>query len=619
MSVMRMLQSLNALSCRVLLVLFISTAAGISVAELPPCSVLRQEAPHPCRPPAESFLSAQNDAAPCCRDPRILEDAYSALAVLQNVYYEATNGTWPTSIDWTGAVVETIISGMLSTMTKALDSVEDEYVWTQKEDLISTLYSHVTHSFFGQNATGILDQAYDDILWVVLGWVEAIKFVRLHSSLHHPGRHQKCLDLPEKLASALRNAPWHGSSWVCAFAERARAFWDFAITGWDTKLCHGGMNWNPRLVPYKNAITNELWISASISMYEYFSNDKFNETCLSSKGFPTNDQAYLTAALVAYQWLKEVNMTNSQGLYADGFHVDMGKPGNVECDQRDEMVYTYNQGVVLTGQRGLFKVTGDPSYLEQGHLLIQNVINSTGWDLGKNAPMDDVDEPNHGKLPPWRGLGRYGILEEQCDAGGTCSQDGQAFKGIFFHHFTAFCDPLDAQAFPNYAKFNQSEYSKVKAAHEKACRAYLGWTKHNADAALGTRDSMGRFGMWWGASIFRRVEATPDTDGINHTAPNATDYRNRGTPLDSVWGPRAAWQPGSKNLLGPCTNPSPGPESSIRGCGVSPTARPLGLQILCSQSSMQAGDANDRGRGRTVETQAGGLALLRAYWELSQR
>lgn len=36
-------------------------------------------------------------------------------------------------------------------------------------------------------------------------------------------------------------------------------------------------------------------------------------------------------------------------------------------------------------------------------------------------------------------------------------------------------------------------------------------------------------------------------------------------------------------------------------------------------TNMMKKDLNDRGRGRTVETQGSGLALLRAYWEISTR
>lgn len=423
--------------------------------------------------------------------------------------------------------------------------------------------------------------------------------------------------MPGRLSDAIGTTAWHGYNWFCTFAERARAFWDFATKGWDTKLCHGGMIWNPKLLPYKNAVTNELWIAASISMYQYFPNDKFKDSWAASKGFPTNDPVYLAAAIVGYKWLKDVNMTNTQGLYVDGYHVDMRKPNNVECDQRDEMVYTYNQGIILTGHRGLFTVTGSPSYLEDGHTLIKNVIRATGWDLGRNAPIDNINKPHHGKLPPWRGIGRYGILEEKCDADGTCSQDSQTFKGIFFHHLTAFCAPIAPVDMTPDARVNQNDFSKVQSAHDKACRSYLGWVKHNMDAALDTRDKAGRFGMWWGGGIFKQIDLVPRKCGNNGTtaAANTTDYRNKGTPLDDVWGLNVTWQPGAKSPPNGCRDLLLGPDPQLRIGGAIELT--VDLQTLLDRRDMPR-DPNDRGRGRTVETQAGGLALIRAYWELSQ-
>ncbi|QPG95078.1 hypothetical protein C2857_007591 [Epichloe festucae Fl1] len=611
-----------------------STAPSINPPkQVAPCSVFQQQAPYDCRPVSKDIVHVRNEVPPGggSGDLATLEDVFNALAVLQNTYFDSVNGTWPKSIDWTGAVVGTIISGTLSTLTKSPESVQRDRDWNQKEQLISSIFAQVAHSFFGQNAVAILGEAYDDILWVVLGWLETIKFIHLHSTLHHPERAESCLSVPTTLDSAIRTVSWHGNHWVCTFAQRARTFWDAASEGWDTKLCHGGMNWNPRLEPYKNAITNELWISASISMYEHFPDDRFNQSWAVSKGFSanepatndpaTNDPAYLAAAIVGYKWLKDVNMTNSQGLYVDGFHVDKSKPGNVECDERDEMVYTYNQGVVLSGQRGLFTVTGSPSYLEDGHTLVQNVIKATGWDLGRNVPTDHVGKARR------QGLGRYGILEEHCDASGTCSQDSQTFKGIFFHHLTAFCAPLEASELERHANFNinRTEPNKVRAAHGKACLAYVGWVKHNVDAALRTRDAAGRFGMWWGASSISQgsqglaaslLAPVPPLDSTTSTTrTNSTDYRNKGTPLDRTWGLGQSWQPGSRTLVGSCqdlpSRPGPGPMLRVADDDDDHHAQQGPHQSFSK-------DANDRGRGRTVETQAGGLALLRAYWELSR-
>lgn len=416
------------------------------------------------------------------------------------------------------------------------------------------------------------------MLWVVLGWIEAIKFRRLHEDLHYPEGGFSDKSIPEDITQAVKTMTWHGQFWVDSFAQRSNDFWDYATQGWDTKLCNGGMTWNPRLETYKNAITNELYIAGSISMYQYFPGDRLN-------GTGSLDPRHLQAAKDGYQWLTNVNMTNSQGLFVDGFHINHNIPGNTKCDQRDEMVYTYNQGVVLTGNRGLFSVTGDPSYIEDGHKFVKSVIAATGWDLQSGKPVDSLSS---GKLPPWKGLGRYGFMEDQCDASATCSQDSQTFKGIYFHHLTAFCRPLELTH--GSTKVNEQALMQVRQAHAASCRTYIDWVKHNADAALKTRDGNGHFGMWWGANVFN-VNAARSADGIDHFAANKTDYRNEGTPRNAVWGVQDVFVPGGGNATAGASSQT---------------------------SSADSGDPNSRGRGRTVETQAGGLALLRAYWEISQ-
>lgn len=406
-----------------------------------------------------------------------------------------------------------------------------------------------------------------------------MNFRRLHEELHYPkGGHDDKL-LPRDLSKAVESMPWHGQFWTGTFAHRAEDFWNLGMEGWDTTLCHGGMIWNPRLEPYKNAITNELYISASISMYRYFPGSTYD-------GTSSRNPRHLQAAIEGYKWLRDVNMTNDQGLYVDGYHVNHDIPGNVECDVRDEMVYTYNQGVVLTGLRGLFGVTGAPSYVEDGHNLIRSVIKATGWNIKRGEPVDDAPPP--GELPPWHGIGRGGILEESCDASGTCSQDGQTFKGIFMHHLSAFCRPLELTVDESHVSVNAQALAQVKQAHAKTCRSYIGWLKYNAEAALRTRDDKGRFGMWWAANLYNQVNVPRSDDGIDHFAPNTTDYRNEGTPQNALWGEQERFIPGGGN-------------ATAQAAGRAPS-----------------GDPNDRGRGRTVETQTGGLSLLRAYWEVSQ-
>ncbi|KAM3566806.1 hypothetical protein ARSEF4850_000224 [Beauveria asiatica] len=565
-------------------------------ANTPYCSVLEStRSTLECRPLPNDFLqvrgastfasasaSASSSASASASshstpDVTILQDTFKALADLQNDYFKQAHKTWPDAIDWTAAVIQTIVSSTMSTLTQSLDAAVPGQNWEQKENLVSFLHEQIVSSFFGQRANEILTQAYDDVLWVVLGWIEAIKFRRLHEDLHYPQGGFSDKSIPEDITQAVKTMTWHGQFWVDSFAHRANDFWAYSTTGWDTKFCQGGMNWNPRLEMYKNAITNELYIAGSIAMYQHFPGDRLN-------GTGSRDPRHLQAAKDGYQWLMNVNMTNSQGLFVDGFHINRNIPGNTKCDERDEMVYTYNQGVILTGNRGLFSVTGDPSYVEHGHRLVRSVIAATGWDLQSGKPVDGL---RGGQLPPWHGLGRYGYLEDQCDASATCSQDSQTFKGIYFHHLTAFCRPLELTH--GNTEVNEQALVQVRQAHAASCRRYINWIKHNADAALKTRDSNGHFGMWWGANVFN-VNAARSADGIDHFAANKTDYRNEGTPQNQRWGVDDVFVPGGGNAT---TN-------------------------VGTQFSAGSGDANSRGRGRTVETQAGGLALLRAYWEISQ-
>jgi hypothetical protein len=303
-------------------------------------------------------------------------------------------------------------------------------------------------------------------------------------------------------------------------------------------------------------------------------------------------------------------MTNDRGLFIDGLHISgyLDKDNNnTKCDTRDEMVFTYNQGVLLTGQRGLWDATGISSFLTDGHDLIQNVINATGYDLTSDSPFGYPLTIEAGVLPQWYGLGRLGVMEEYCDASGTCSQDGQTFKGIFFHHLAAFCAPLEAPTPKSGLQLNGRAFAAIKQAHAEACKSYSGWLEHNVHAAMGTQDRARRFGQWWTAGLLSSNWIGPwptlADDGIDDK-PNATDYRNYGVPPSET-----KWH------STPRTEPTPYPiplwDDSKQGQ----------LPLRAGQTKQRQAvieDPNNRGRGRTVETQSGGLALLRAYWKIAR-
>lgn len=88
--------------------------------------------------------------------------------------------------------------------------------------------------------------------------------------------------------------------------------------------------------------------------------------------------------------------------------------------------------------------------------------------------------------------------------------------------------------------------------------------------------------MWWGAPS----DPNKLPDVIDIALPdNAVDYRNEGVPRE--WKDRVRIK-----------------EAAFLS------------EDMKVKDDVSAQDLNDRGRGRTVETQGGGLSLLRALWEL---
>ncbi|MCJ1337191.1 hypothetical protein MMC09_002472 [Bachmanniomyces sp. S44760] len=557
-----------------------------------------------------------------------------ALNTMQSHFFEIWQGTWPQASDWTAAVMGTHISSTLNAITsskthdtsKKRSSGENQPSWRENE--INRYFTHLTSFYFGENAFQLRGQAYDDMLWVVLGWLESVKLIRLHSNLHYKN--------PSGATDDIYNtSAWYANQFVPAFAHRARIFYDLASAGWDERLCGGGMIWSPWLAPYKNAITNQLYIAASVSMYLYFPGDTNSSPFVGASSLTgindggddlpsdvpagetatAHDPKYLENAVETYRWLIRSNMTNSMGLFVDGYHIrgwrggrKGGSTGTEKCDLREESVYSYNQGVLLSGLRGLWEATGKQTYLEDGHRLIRNTIAATGFHT--------IHDPDNNKWT-WHGIGRNGVLEERCDIRGSCGQDGQNFKGIYFHHLTLFCAPLPIGE-------KEGIYFKADPAlaglHRQSCNEYGDWIRHNAIAAYGTRDDDGVFGMWWGWGLKSTVEdggsvrtggdsdddlrhIPTDKDGDTEADPGNdtntnTDYRNTGVPLNAIW--RLANDP-----------------ALIDAAGFTASEASTNNDRSIVFSHLELGrDPNDRGRGRTIETQSGGLAVLKALWRL---
>lgn len=674
-----------------------------------------------------------------------------AVRVMQGSYFAVWHGTWPTGNDWTRAVVSTQLSAALGTLSDAaaggwcwwedkdkdkegdedrerVDGVDGADAYGRRNGIRDTLdaaventvnyyFAQVAAYYFGENARGLHEQAFDDMLWVVLGWLESIKFADVHGRhfQERRRRQKQSQNQPEewlRLSSMVREqVQWHGAQWREPAAHRAHEFYALATTGWDTELCGGGMTWNRRLKPYKNAITNQLFVSAGVGMFLYYPGDGLAPGVLEDGGgsrvsnaeddigagsvsvsdnsngdtvgnaissafgnqtikinplprfiphrWPrrAHDESYLTMATTAYAWLNASSMRlPDSGLYGDGFHVrgweSPEQPGTRRCDQLSSMVFSYNQGVVLSGLRGLWLGTGDWRYLEDGHVLVGRVLAATGWRKDGEGGKGDTDGDTTTTRNYWPGLGRGGVLEEFCDSAARCSQDSQTFKGIFFHHLTEFCRPLNAperefvaerhpadfdlteDPRPNL-RLQNSTISTTLSSHLRRCATYLPWIRHNAAALAATRDPAGRYGMWWG-------RAYPDSGSPQPIPPQPSFVmREMLKGVDEVkvlvegdGGSVYGDGPRMEKEMGQAKN-----EDERRWWMLIEEARSEAMKtILIGQveqpGRLDAGDAtigtgmaprprlpdsNERGRGRTVETQAGAVAVFRALytWEVS--
>ena len=555
-------------------------------------SDLLDSAPQPPTSEPNSYDSQQ--------DPSTFSTLLSALSTMQSHYFHIWPGTWPSAIDWNAAVMSTHVSATLSAITASIGYTTEG---RSNENMINQYFTQIASFYHGENAFSLRTQAYDDMLWVVLGWLEGVKFIKLHSLLHYSGPYG--MENPATKMSEVNVSRWYAQQFIPQFAHRAHVFYDLASQGWDISLCGGGMVWNPYLAPYKNAITNELFIAASVSMYLYFPGDD-NPSPLQTHFVKDNslppakahDVRYLESAIKAYDWLKQSNMTNSQGLYVDGFHIrnwrggQNSSRGTGQCDLRDEKVYTYNQGVILSGLRGLWDATSSLAYLQDGHELVRNVIKATGWE--------NRDADNPWVRYRWAGLGRNGIMEDACDASGSCSQDGQTFKGIWWHHFSIFCAPLVRKDDNERTEMEE----EAETTHRSSCQGYEEWVRRNAHAAKQTRNERGEYGSWWGKHPWQWADKE-----LREDEDDGTDYRNRGIPDNEIWR-----LPEDEGVLHGFRQPAMAGLLHRQRDPVSP-----GQQVLEGAGGRATvWDPNDRGRGRTVETQSGGLAVMRALfrWEM---
>ncbi|KAJ3786559.1 glycoside hydrolase family 76 protein [Lentinula aff. detonsa] len=203
----------------------------------------------------------------------------------------------------------------------------------------------------------------------------------------------------------------HHQQNVDDFLTAAATVYDLIASNWDD-TCGGGVWWTVDHT-YKNAITNELFLTLSAQGYLRFKND-----------------TYLENAKKAWAWIEGSGMRNAQGLYNDGLVFGT-------CVNNGETTWTYNQGVVLSGLGALYAATGNETLVSEAEITIDATI---------------------------RNLTVNGILKESCDdvvlEGTPCDSD----QGIWLKHlqyFLTFVHPTHPELVEKYQAFIGSQSEAV--------------------------------------------------------------------------------------------------------------------------------------------------------------
>ncbi len=276
-----------------------------------------------------------------------------AAAALQS-WYNINSGNWSSLNRWQWA--------------NAVSALENTYTRTNGME-----YGYAMTDTYDQNASGnfLNDSGYDDEGWWALAWLRAYDVT--------------------------------GNSRYLSMAKTI--FNDMSTNGWDTTTCAGGMWWN-KAKTYKNAITNELFLTIAARLHQRTPGDG-------------GSGSYLDWATKEWSWFSSSGLINSSNLINDGL--------TSSCTNNGQTTWTYNQGVILGGLTDLYKITGTSSYLSKAESIADAALSNLVYSSG--------------------------ILREPCEPS-SCDGDQEQFKGIFMLNLAYLYDEDHKPSYYNFLAAN---------------------------------------------------------------------------------------------------------------------------------------------------------------------
>jgi len=308
-----------------------------------------------------SFLALLIPSLAQSNPPAYLQQAFNGVNALQS-FYTPNTGLYRTTGWWNSGNSITVLAN---------------YSRLDRTDAYYPIFANTLKQAALVNP-GFVDGYYDDAGWWALAWIDVYDLTKQ----------------PQYLA-------------------QAASIFEVMTGAWDTNTCGGGVWWNTDR-KYKNAITNELFLSVA---------GELAARAPAGTKAGTQQFTYLSWAQQEWNWFKNSGMINPQNQINDGLDTPT-------CKNNGQTVWSYNQGVVLGGLTQLSALTQDAALLAEAQTLATTAI----------ARMTDSN----------------GVFHDMCEP--DCGMDGVEFKGVFSRNLMA----LNAAApDPRYKAFADTNAESI--------------------------------------------------------------------------------------------------------------------------------------------------------------
>ncbi|KAL1605436.1 hypothetical protein SLS60_004986 [Paraconiothyrium brasiliense] len=170
-----------------------------------------------------------------------------------------------------------------------------------------------------------------------------------------------------------------GPSWLAL----AQAVFNTQAGRWNDKTCGGGLNWQiyqfNNGYTYRNTISNGCYFNIAARLYKYTGNDTYSKE-----------------AIKTWNWESRI------GLFDKDLHFYDGSDEGKNCTEINQIQWTYNLGVHLSGAAAMWNATQDEVWKTRITQMIKT--------MGDTFFRDDV------------------MYEVACELNGKCNTDQRSFK-----------------------------------------------------------------------------------------------------------------------------------------------------------------------------------------------